>query len=384
MTQATPSPRAATTSTPRADGFRLPARFSPHQRTLLSWPCREDLFGPLMDDARREWAEVARGIARFEPVTVVVDPAQEAGARELLGLDNVAGGADGGASGAGPAIDLLPIPLDDSWIRDNGPIFVQDDDGQVAMVHFGFDGWGEHFTPYDLDAQVPAAIAEAWEVHRYEAPFVLEGGAFNTDGEGTLLTTEQCLLYNRNLGLSRGDNEALLKEWLGIEKVVWVPYGLVEDSGPLSTSGHVDDVAQFVAPGVVLAQTCEPDNPNYSRLQENLEALEAAADAAGRRLEVVELPLLPYVSGEGAGLDGVSGPGAGILMPAPYVNMVFVEGAVLLPLTGEEGEDEMHREIGELVGREPVGLPTELSAFGGGGLGCITQQVPAGPFAPLR
>ena len=377
MTQATPTPRAAATSTPLADGFRLPARFTPHQRTLLSWPCREDLFGPLMDDARREWAEVARGIARFEPVTVIVDPAQEAEARRLLGLD-------GGAADSGPAIDLLPVPLDDSWIRDNGPIFVRDDAGRVAMVHFRFDGWGEHFTPYDKDAQVPAAIAEAWGVRRYEAPFVLEGGAFNTDGEGTLLTTEQCLLHNRNLGCSRGDNESLLKEWLGVEKIIWLPYGLVEDSGPLSTSGHVDDVAQFVAPGVVVAQTCEPDNPNYSRLQENLEALEAATDAAGRRLEVVESPLMPYVSGVGAGLDGVTGPGAGIRMPAPYVNMVFVEGAVLLPLTGVAGEEEMHRELGELVGREPVGLPTELSAFGGGGLGCITQQVPAGPFAPPR
>jgi agmatine deiminase len=380
MTQTTPAARAAATSTPRADGFRLPARFAPHQRTLLSWPCREDLFGPLMDDARKEWAEVALGIARFEPVTVIVDPAQEAEARSLLGLDGQAAGA-GVADGA---IDLLPIPLDDSWIRDNGPIFVRDDEGRVALVHFGFDGWGEHFTPYDRDAQVPAAIAEDWGVRRYQAPFVLEGGAFNTDGEGTLLTTEQCLLHNRNLGLSRGDNEALLKEWLGVEKVIWLPYGLVEDSGPLSTSGHVDDVAQFVAPGVVLAQTCESDNPNYARLQENLAVLEAAADAAGRRLEVVESPLLPYVSGVGAGLDGVSGPGAGIRMPAPYVNMVFVEGAVLLPLTGEDGEDELHREIGELVGREPVGLPTELSAFGGGGLGCITQQVPAGPFAPPR
>jgi agmatine deiminase len=379
MTQATPGPTAAT-STPRADGFTLPARFESHQRTLLSWPCRADLFGPLMDDARKEWAEVARGIARFEPVTVVVDPSQEDEARALLT------GAPAGGSDAAPAfpIDLLPIPLDDSWIRDNGPIFVRAADGEVAAVKFGFDGWGEHFTPFDTDAEVPARLAEAWGVRCYEAPFVLEGGAFNTDGQGTLLTTEQCLLYHRNLGLSRRDNEELLKEWLGIEKVIWMPFGLVEDSGPLSTSGHVDDVAQFVAPGVVLAQTCEPDNVNYSRLQENLEVLEAATDAAGRRLEVVESPLLPYVSGVGAGLDGVQGPGAGILMPAPYVNMVFVEGAVLLPLTGADGEAEMHAEIGELVGREPVGLPTELSAFGGGGLGCITQQVPAGPFATPR
>jgi agmatine deiminase len=379
MTQATSSSRADATSTPRGDGFRLPARFCAHQRTLLSWPCREDLFGPLMQDARAEWAAVARGIARFEPVTVVVDPAQEAEARELLGLNE---GAAAGA--AGPAIDLLPIPLDDSWIRDNGPIFVRNGAGEVAAVQFRFDGWNEQFTPYDRDAAVPARIAEAWGARLYEAPFTLEGGAFNTDGEGTLLTTEQCLLHNRNLGLSRADNEALLRDWLGIETVVWLPFGLVEDSGPLSTSGHVDDVAQFVAPGIVVAQTCEPDNPNYSRLQENLEILEEATDAAGRRLEVVESPLLPYVPGGGAGLDGVTGPGAGKLMPAPYVNMVFVEGAVLLPLTGEDGEAEMHAEIGELVGREPVGLPTELSAFGGGGLGCITQQVPAGPFAPPR
>jgi len=363
-----------TSSTPRADGFRLPARFGPHRCTLMSWPCRQDLFGPLMSAACEEWAEVARGIARFEPVTVVVDPAQVEEARRVLGLD--------GGGAAAHRIDLLPIPLDDSWIRDNGPIFVRDGDGRVAPVQFGFDGWNKHFAPYDKDAEVPARIAEAWGTGLYRAPFVLEGGAFNTDGEGTLLTTEQCLLHNRNLGLSRADNEALLRDWLGVDEIVWLPYGLVEDSGPLSTSGHVDDVAQFVAPGVVVAQTCEPDNVNYSRLQENLEVLLDATDAAGRRLEVVESPLLPYVQGVGAGLEGVTGPGAGILMPAPYVNMVFVEGAVLLPLTGAEDEDEMHCEIGELVGREPVGLPTELSAFGGGGLGCITQQVPAGEFAP--
>jgi agmatine deiminase len=361
-------------ATPRADGFRLPARFCAHQRTLMSWPCREDLFGPLMDDARAEWAEVARGIARFEPVTVVVDPTQEAEARRLLG--------PGG--GATPnAIDLLVMPLDDSWIRDNGPIFVRDDDGNVAAVQFRFDGWNEQFTPYDKDAAVPARITSAWRARLYEAPFTLEGGAFNTDGEGTLLTTEQCLLHNRNLGLSRADNEALLSEYLGVDKVIWLPFGLVEDSGPFSTSGHVDDVAQFVAPGVVVAQTAPEGNANHTRLKENLEVLKTATDAAGRRLEVVELAELPYVQGVGAGLHGVTGPGAGKLMPAPYVNMVFVDGAVLLPLTGAEGEAEAHARLGALVGREPVGLPSELSAFGGGGLGCITQQVPAGPFAPV-
>jgi agmatine deiminase len=142
----------------------------------------------------------------------------------------------------------------------------------------------------------------------------------------------------------------------------------------------VDDVAQFVAPGVVVAQTAPPDNVNHGRLQENLEVLEAATDAAGRKLQVVEMELLPYVKGVGTGLGGVTGPGAGKLMPAPYVNMVFVEGAVLLPKTGAHGEAEAYARIGALVGREPLGLPSELSAFGGGGLGCITQQVPAGEF----
>jgi agmatine deiminase len=355
-----------TATTPRADGFRLPARFDDHQRTLMSWPCRKDLFGPLMDDAQAEWAEVAREIGQHEPITVVVDPAQEARARELLGDE----------------VDLLPLPLDDSWIRDNGPIFVRDEAGRVAAVRFRFDGWNEQFTPYDQDAEVPSRIAEAWEVRLYRAPFTLEGGAFNTDGQGTLLTTEQCLLHNRNLGLSRADNEALLRDWLGVDKIVWLPYGLVEDSGPLSTAGHVDDVAQFVAPGVVVAQTAPEGNANHARLRENLDVLRAATDATGRRLEVVEVGLLPYVSGVGAGLDDVSGPGAQRRMPAPYVNMVFVEGAVLLPRTGAEGEAEAHALLGRLTGREPIGLPTEFSAFGGGGLGCITQQVPAGQFVP--
>ena len=231
----------------------------------MSWPCREDLFGPLMDDARAEWAEVARAIARFEPVTVVVDPSQEAEARRLLGTD----------------VELLVMPLDDSWIRDNGPIFVRDEDGRVAAVQFRFDGWNEQFTPYDKDAEVPARIADAWGAKLYQAPFVLEGGAFNTDGEGTLITTEQCLLHNRNLGLSRADNEALLREWLGVDKVIWLPFGLVEDSGPLSTSGHVDDVAQFVAPGVVVAQTAPTGNVNHGRLQENLEVAEGGDRRCG-------------------------------------------------------------------------------------------------------
>jgi agmatine deiminase len=355
---------AAAAVTPRADGLRLPARFTAHARTLLSWPCRDEVFGPLMQSARDEWAEVARAIARFEPVTIVARPED----------------ADDVRRSCGDEVELLSLPLDDSWIRDNGPIFLRDADGRVAGAGFEFDGWNRQFVPYDDDALVPERIAAAWGVRLYRAPFVLEGGAFNTDGEGTLLSTEQCLLHNRNLGMARRDYEEALRQWLGIDKVVWLPFGLVEDSGPLSTSGHVDDVAQFVAPGVVLAQTAPADNPNHARLRENLEVLRQATDAGGRPFEVVEMDLLPYVEGVGAGLD-LSGPGATKLMPAPYVNLVFVNGGVLLPRLGAEGEEAAYERIAALLpGRELVGLPVEMSAFGGGGLGCITQQVPAGEF----
>jgi agmatine deiminase len=350
--------------TPREDGLHLPARSVRHARTLLSWPCRAEVFGPLMEQAKKEWAEVARAITRFEPVTVLARPKD----------------ADEARAHCGDA-EVIAVPMDDSWIRDNGPIFLRDGEGRVAMTHFGFDGWDREFEPFDRDAAVPRHVAAAWGVRRYEAPFVLEGGAFNTDGEGTILTTEQCLLFRRNYGLTRRQNEELLRDWLGIEKIVWLPYGLVEDSGHLTTNGHVDDVAQFVAPGVVLAQTCAKDNPNYARLQANLEVLRAATDAGGRRLEVVEMPQLPYVEGVGSGLEGVTGPGADHLMPAPYINLVFVNGGVLLPRLGVEGEEAAYERIGELLpDRELVGLPVEMSAFGGGGLGCITQQVPEGEF----
>lgn len=319
-----------------------------------------------MDRAKDEWAAVVAGIAAAESVTVLATPQDETEARARC-----------------PAADVLALPMNDSWVRDNGPVFLRDEAGRVAMVHFGFDGWDREFEPFALDAEVPAHIAQAWGVRRYKAPFVLEGGAFNTDGEGTVLTTEQCLLFRRNYGLTRAQNETLLREWLGVHTLIWLPYGLLEDTGRHTTNGHVDDVAQFVAPGVVVAQTCARSNPNYHRLQANLEVLRGAVDARGRRLEIVEMPVLPYVPDVGAGLDGVKGPGSDHPMPAPYVNMVFARDTVFLPQVGAAGEDEAYAPVaGLLPHRKVVGLPTEFQAFGGGGLGCITQQVPAGEFVP--
>lgn len=228
----------------------MPAEWSPHQATLMAWPTRTraTLWGALFEEAQRVFATVANAIAAFEPVVMVVDPEQVGQARSLLGED----------------VDLLPAPIDDSWMRDSGPIFVTNGGGEVALVHFGFNGWGDRYRPYDRDAQVPAVIADHLGMRRYAAPMILEGGAIAVDGEGTLLTTETCLLNpNRNPGLSREDNERLLHEYLGAETVVWLPGGWMASR---DTDGHVDGIAAFVAPGeVVLHAPADPGDPDHER-----------------------------------------------------------------------------------------------------------------------
>ena len=316
-----------------------------------------------MDDARAEWAEVARGIGRFEPVTVVVDPAQEAEARRLLG----------------PDVDVLVMPLDDSVELRNGPIFVRDGDGSVAAVQFRFDGWNEQFTRYDKDAEVPAdsrglgsaAVPGAVHARGRRLQHRRRGHAAH-DGAVPAAQPQPRLQSRRQ----RGAPERLARRGQGDR----LPYGLVEDSGPFSTSGHVDDVAQFIAPGVVVAQTAPAGNANHTRLQENLEVLKAATDAAGRRLEVIELELLPYVQGVGAGLDGVTGPAQASSCRRPTSTWSSWRAPCCCRHRGRgrgRGLRATRRARRPRARRPAVRAP----AFGGGGLGCITQQVPAGTFA---
>jgi agmatine deiminase len=165
-------------STPRDDGLSMPAEFAPHAATYMEWPTRVELWGDLFEQAKLDYAEVANAIAAFEPLVMVTDPDQADEARSFLTA----------------RVEILPIPIDDSWMRDNGPIFVTDGDGGIALVQFRFNSWGEKFLPYDRDADVPKNVAEHIGMRRYEAPMVLEGGSFFVDGEGTLFTTEQCLL----------------------------------------------------------------------------------------------------------------------------------------------------------------------------------------------
>jgi agmatine deiminase len=205
----------------------------------------------------------------------------------------------------------------------------------------------------------------------YSAPFVLEGGGFSVDGEGTLIATEQFLLNpNRNPDWSREQIEQGLRDYLAVEKVIWLAKGLVEDR---ETDGHSDNVVQFLEPGVVLAQTVRDEsNPNYELLQDNLQRLQKATDAKGRRLEVVEMDILPYTE-----------PIDGVRYPVPYVNYYVVNGGAVVPaLGGEEDEEGLARMAEILSDREIATVPSTAMALGGGGVGCITQQQPAGK--PLR
>jgi agmatine deiminase len=267
----------------------------------------------------------------------------------------------------GEGVEVLELPIDDSWMRDSGPIIVTAPDGRRAGVDFRFNGWGEKFVPYDHDDAMNRALLPRLGIERIEANLVLEGGSIAVDGEGTLITTEQCLLNpNRNPDLDRARVERLLGEYLGIEKVIWIGNGLLED---YDTDGHVDTVAAFVRPGTVLAQTTDdPSDPNHERLAENVERLRAAKDAEGRPLEVIELGQLPRTTVRGQ-------PGV-----VPYVNLYVANGAVIVPVCGDDPDRD--QQVLEMIAplfepREVVAVPGRMLAEGGGGVHCITQQVPA-------
>jgi agmatine deiminase len=336
-------------STPREDGFAMPAEWEPHEACLMEWPTRTraELWGDRFEEAQRDYAAVANAVAAFEPVVMVCDPDQREEARSRLRED----------------VELLPLPIDDSWMRDNGPIFVRDGAGRVALVHFGFNSWGGKYAPWDRDAEVPRHVADHLGMRRYAAPFVLEGGSFFVDGEGTLLTTEQCLLHpNRNPSMSREEIERGLRDFLGVETIVWLGNG---HSGDRDTDGHIDGIVIYVAPASValLAPEDEAD-PDHANGRDNLARLEAARDARGRSFEVTPFTTDP------AGL-------------VPYLNAYLPNGGAIVPIAERPEDEQALEQIAKLFpDREIVAVPGDCLMFGGGGPHCITQQQPRGVPVP--
>ena len=339
------------TTTPSAAGFAMPAEWEPHAGCLMAWPSRAALWGAKLAAAKQEYAAVARAIARFEPVVMVCNPGHAAEVREHCGAGTTA----------------LDIPIDDSWARDSGPAFVRNAAGEVAVVAFGFNAWGNRWHPHDSDAALGGRLADALRLPCFRAPVVLEGGSFFVDGEGTVITTEQCLLDpNRNPHLTRAQIEQGLKDHLGATTVIWLPFGHSLDTGPAGTDGHIDGVLQYAAPGRVLLElVSDPTSPEHERGLANLAALRAGRDAAGREFEITILD---------------PGPDAAV----SYANHYLANGAVIVPVGGDAATDEhalaVLRELHP--DREVVPVPGEVLALGGGGPHCITQQIPAGVELP--
>lgn len=266
------------TSTPRADGFRMPAEWEPHEQTWMVWPERPDNWRNGGKPAQAAFAAVAKAIARFEPVTVCASAGQYENARARLDDGN---------------IRVVEISSDDAWVRDTGPTFVIDDKGDVRGVDWGFNAWGGFegglYFPWQRDDQVARKILEIERRARYRTDdFVLEGGSIHVDGEGTLITTEECLLnHNRNPHLSQVEIERTLRDYLAVDSIIWLPNGLYNDE----TDGHVDNFCCYVRPGeVLLAWTDDQDDPNYLRCQAALRVLEESRDAKGRKLVVHKMP----------------------------------------------------------------------------------------------
>lgn len=358
-------------STPRSDGFYMPAEFAPHAGTWMLWPQRPDNWRLGAKPAQKAFVAVARAIAQFEPVTMGVNHNQFANARQMLP----------------PEVRVVEISNNDSWMRDCGPTFVVNGQGEVRGIDWKFNAWGGLYNglyfPWDLDDMVPQKVLEIEGVDRYQAPLVLEGGSIHVDGEGTCLTTAECLLSpGRNPDLSQEEIENYLKEYLNVEKVLWIPRGVYNDE----TTGHVDNLACFLRPGeIALTWTDDRSDPQYERSAEAYDFLLSQTDARGRRFKVHKIhqpnPIL-ITPEEAEGVDAVEGTlprEAGDRMAASYINFYFCNGGAVVP-TFDDPHDALALETLQklLPERKVVGVPAREILLGGGNIHCITQQQPRG------
>jgi agmatine deiminase len=329
---------------------RLPAEWERHEGTAMCWPVRDDIWGDQFANAEAAHAEVANAIAQFEPVTMVAPPHA----------------SERAASICGPGVEVMEIPIDDSWFRDSGPIYVFDDEGDRVATDWRFNSWGNKFLPYGDDAAVASRFAERAGHPIRSIDMVFEGGSLTGDGEGTLVTTMQCLMHpNRNPSMTQVEIEARLLAELGAETVIWLPYGLALDD---DTDGHVDNVGAFAAPGHLVLQGCsDPAEADWLRLDVDQRVARGAVDARGRPLEITVVPVLPF-----ADVDGER-------VVVPYLNYYVGNGFVVVPTCGNEADADIVAMIGELYpAREAFGLDVgAVLAHGGGGIHCITQQIPA-------
>jgi len=357
------------TTWPTDDGFRMPGEFEPHRGCWMLWPERPDNWRDGAEPAREAWIRVASAISMSEQVTVGASVAQFANARRRL-----------------PArVRVVRMASNDAWMRDVGPTFLVDARGRRRGVDWRFNAWGGlHgglYCPWTADDRVAGRVLKLERVARYRAPFVLEGGAIHVDGEGTLLTTEECLLNpNRNPELGRREIEERLERYLGVRKVIWLGRGVFNDE----TDGHVDNLCCFVRPGVLcLTWTDNRRDPQYRISRDALARLRATRDAHGRRFTIHKLPQprpLYMTAAEARGVVPRKGSWprrAGERLAASYVNFYIANRAIIFPLLDRERDRTAARTLTRLFPRRRViGIEAREILLGGGNIHCITQQVP--------
>ncbi|HEX5004937.1 MAG TPA: agmatine deiminase family protein [Gemmatimonadales bacterium] len=350
--------RAPTHPTPAALGYRMPAEWAPHRGTWLSWPHNEaswpDKFGPVPGI----FAEMVRHLAPHEEVHInVTGPDMAEAVTRLLAPHRLPPGR----------VILHANPTNDAWCRDHGPCFVQCEVGgrrEEAIVDWGYNAWGGKYPPFELDDGIPTRIAEEYGIPVFHPGIVMEGGSLDVNGQGTLLTTEACLLNpNRNPHLDKAGIERYLADYLGVRHILWLGDGIVGDD----TDGHVDDLTRFTdARTVVTVVEEDPRDENYEPLQDNLRRLESMTDQDGERLRVVTLPMPRALYQDGQRL------------PASYANFYIANGVVLLP-TYDPERDAAARDTlqGLFPTRRVVPIDAVDLVWGLGAFHCVSQQWPA-------
>ncbi len=359
-------------SSPKADGFFMPAEFEPHYGTIMIWPERTDSWQGGCYAARRAFVKIAEVISRSEALTVLVSNGQYENARAVLP----------------PDVRLCECTTDDSWARDIAPTFVKNADGEIRGIDWGFNAWGGLedglYFPWDNDNHTARKICDLFLKDTYNCrDFILEGGSIHSDGEGTIITTESCLLSRgRNPHMTKAEIEAKLLECLGAEKVIWLPRGIYNDE----TNEHVDNVCAFTAPSeVVLAWTDNKNDPQYEMSKSCLDVLKNETDAKGRKIKVRLMPIpeepVCMTEKECSELDLWDGEPTrtpGERLAASYVNFYITNDAVLVPQFGDKMDKTAIDILSECFPSrkiEPIAARDIL--IGGGNIHCITQQVPA-------
>lgn len=357
-------------STPAADGFYMPAEFAAHRGCWMLWPERSDTWRAGARPAQHAFVQVAKAIADSEPLTIGVSADQFINARAQL-----------------PSrVRVVELSHNDAWMRDVGPTCVVNGKGEVRGADWQFNAWGGLqgglYFPWDQDDLVARKVLEVEQLRRYRAPFVLEGGAIHVDGQGTALVTEECLLNpNRNPQLDVRQIESLLQQYLGVSRVIWLGEGVYNDE----TSGHIDNLCCFVKAGeVALTWTDNRRDPQYRRSRDALQRLQQARDARGRKLKVHLLPQpgpLYLTETEAAGVDyseSAKPRKAGERVAASYVNFYIGNSVVVVPLLDARHDRSVIAKLRRLFPkRKVIGVPAREIVLGGGGIHCITQQIPA-------